>query len=194
MGIRLITGLGNPGPKYKDTRHNIGFTILDRVADALGASFEREKYRGLIAEARRGTDKILLLKPLTFMNVSGESVALAARNRVDGPEEVLIVYDDAELPLGRLRLRAGGSGGTHNGMKSVIERLGVRSVPRLRAGVGTGDYDGQGLAPHVLGKFRPDERGDVETMTERAVQAVLACVDDGIESAMNTYNRAADDA
>jgi PTH1 family peptidyl-tRNA hydrolase len=193
VAIRLIAGLGNPGQKYKDTRHNIGFTILDRVAGVLGVSFELEKFRGLVSEARHGAGKILLLKPLTFMNVSGESVALAARNQVDGPEEVLIVYDDVELPLGRLRLRAGGSGGTHNGMKSVIERLGTRDIPRLRAGVGTGDYDSKGLAPHVLGKFRPEERGILETVTDRATKAVLACIDDGIDSAMNLYNRAADD-
>ena len=194
MGIRLIAGLGNPGPKYKDTRHNIGFTILDRVACALGVGFEREKFRGLVAEARHGVGKIVLLKPLTFMNVSGESVALAARNQVDGPEEILIVYDDAELPLGRLRLRTGGSGGTHNGMKSVIERVGTRDIPRLRAGVGAGEFGGEGLAPHVLGKFRPDERALVEEMTERAARAVLACLEDGLDSAMNEFNGAPSDA
>lgn len=161
--------------------------MLDRLAARLGTSFTREKYRGQIAEARVGGRKVLLLKPLTYMNLSGDSVAQAARNNVDDPGEMLVVYDEVDLPVGRLRLRQGGSGGAHKGMKSVIERLGTRDVPRLRIGVGAEPAPGT-RADHVLGKFRPDEREEIEAALDRAVDACVCCLEDGLETAMNTFN------
>ncbi len=186
--MKLIVGLGNPGASYQNTRHNIGFIVLDRLAGKLGTEFAREKFRAQIAEGRRGTEKVLLLKPMTFMNKSGESVALAARNNLNDPADLLIIYDDAELPLGRLRIRAQGSAGSHNGMKSVIERVGTKDFPRLRIGVGRGKGSAD-LADHVLTKFVPDERDAVEKMLDRAVDAVLLWVESGTETAMNEYNK-----
>lgn len=184
--MKLIVGLGNPGPAYRDTRHNVGFMALDRVAADLNASFDREKYKGLIARVTAEGQQIMLLKPMTFMNVSGESVALAARNRVNDPEDLLVVYDDVELPLGSIRIRAQGSAGTHNGIKSVLERMGTDNVPRLRMGVGKDK--GSDLSDHVLGKFTPDERKPVEDMVARASEAIACYLRSGLPEAMNTYN------
>lgn len=197
--MKLVVGLGNPGPKYHGTRHNVGFRVLDELASRLGTVFSREKYKGQIAEGAWRGERVLLLKPLTFMNLSGESVALAARNNVNDADDLLIVYDEAELPLARLRLRARGSAGSHNGMRSVIERVGRQDIPRLRIGVGRGTGGGN-LADHVLATFRPEEKPLVEQTVERSADAVLEWVEHGIESAMNRFNRdeptgpAADDA
>ena len=185
--MSVVVGLGNPGPKYRNTRHNVGFRVLDLMADRLKAPFARERYRGLVAETRLGDRRLLLLKPQTFMNVSGASVAEAARYWADSPEDVLVVADDVNLPLGRLRFRAGGSAGGHNGLKSIIAQLGSQDFPRLRIGVGD-DRGGADLADHVLGTFSPDERQVVEETIERAVSAVLCYLDDGLETAMNRYN------
>lgn len=185
--VRLVVGLGNPGPSYRNTRHNVGFEVLDRVAARLGAVFSREKYRGQIAQVRVAGRTVLLLKPLTYMNRSGESVALAARNNADEPAEVLVVYDDVDLPLGKVRLRKGGSAGAHNGMKSVIERLGTREVPRLRIGVGTEPAPGL-RADHVLGKFTPGEREVIETAIDHAVDACICSLEQGLDTAMDRYN------
>lgn len=184
--MKLIVGLGNPGPAYRNTRHNIGFAVLDELAAALGTSFSREKYKGLIAECIHRGEKLLLLKPLTFMNASGESAAMACRNRIQDVADVLVVYDDAELPLGKLRMRAGGSAGTHNGMKSIVERLGSRDIPRLRLGVG--QDTGGPLADHVLGKFHPDEKQTVDEMVRRACDATLRWIESGVVDAMNEFN------
>lgn len=185
--MRLIAGLGNPGPRYRNTRHNIGFEVLDRLAQRLDVTFDREKYRAQVAESVWASEKCLLLKPLTFMNLSGESLAKAARNRVDDPQHVLVIYDDTELPLGRLRLRKTGSAGTHNGMKSVIERLGTKDIPRIRVGVG-GPPPGVSRIDFVLTTFAPDEREAVDEAVERAVEAALRTVEAGVDVAMNEFN------
>ncbi len=186
--IRIVVGLGNPGPQYRHTRHNIGFRALDRVAEILGAKLDREKYNGIVSETVAAGRRVLLLKPMVYMNRSGESVALAARNGVDDASEVLVLYDEIDLPLGRLRIRKQGSAGTHNGMKSVLERLGSRDVPRIRMGVGD-DRRGQDLADHVLSTFRPDEREMADDLVERAARAAIWCVEKGVDSAMNEYNK-----
>ena len=185
--MKLIVGLGNPGQEYRHTRHNLGFQVLDALSEVLGAAFAREKFRGQIAEATLEGEKVLLLKPMTFMNKSGESVARAARNSVRSPEDILIVYDDVDLPLGKLRMRNAGSAGTHNGMRSVLERLGTRDVPRLRIGVGD-KVEGGDLSGHVLGKFRPEEKPEAEAAVKRAVEACTCFLEEGIEAAMNRYN------
>lgn len=185
--MKLIVGLGNPGTRYRGTRHNIGFEVLDRLAVKLDTALDREKFRGLIAETRRGGDKVMLLKPMTFMNLSGDSVAQAARNRVMAPEDLLVIYDEADLPPGRIRLRKDGSAGGHNGMKSIIERVGTQGFPRLRIGVGK---DTGPLADHVLSKFSPEERAAMNDVVEQAAGAALMWLDDGIDKAMNAFNRA----
>ena len=185
--MRLIVGLGNPGSAYKHTRHNVGFDVLDRLAAKLEVEFSREKFGGQIAEAIVDGRKVLLLKPLTFMNLSGDSVAQAARFHAGTPSDILVVYDEVDLPLGKVRLRKNGSGGTHNGMNSVIERLGSEDVPRLRVGVGAEARRGERVG-HVLGKFRPDEREAIDDAMDRAVDACLCCIREGLDTAMNRYN------
>lgn len=185
--MKLIVGLGNPGPAYRHTRHNVGFEVLDRLAERLDTEFSREKFGGQIAEARVGGEKVLLLKPLTFMNLSGDSVAQAAKYHADSTADILVVYDEVDLPLGKLRLRKNGSGGTHNGMISVIERLGSEDVPRMRVGVGAEQRKGERVA-HVLGKFRPDERGPIGEAIDRAAEACRCFLDEGIDAAMNRFN------
>jgi PTH1 family peptidyl-tRNA hydrolase len=185
--VKLIVGLGNPGAAYRHTRHNIGFDVLDRLAVRLDAAFDREKFGGAIAAARVDGEKVLLLKPLTYMNLSGDSVAQAARYHADSPADILVVYDEVDLPLGKLRLRKSGSAGTHNGMKSVIERLGTEDVPRLRVGVGAEQQKGDRVA-HVLGKFRPDERVAIAAAIEQAADACFCFVKEGVDAAMNRFN------
>jgi PTH1 family peptidyl-tRNA hydrolase len=185
--MKVIAGLGNPGARYAGTRHNLGFDVLDRLADRLAAPEWREKHKGLIAEARFKSERVLLVKPLTYMNLSGECVAPAARNKAHSPDEILAVVDDINLPLGRLRLRGGGSAGGHNGLKSLIERLGSRDFHRMRMGVGDSRATGD-LSHHVLARFRPDEKQAVQEMIEEACDAALVWLTDGIDTAMNRYN------
>lgn len=185
--MKLIAGLGNPGPQYRLTRHNLGFRVLDRLAEMLGRTFDKEKHQGLLAEAAYGGEKLLLVKPMTYMNRSGDCVAAVARNRIFAPEQLLVVVDDVNLPLGKLRLRAGGSAGGHNGLKSVIERLGSQDFHRLRMGVGDA-RTGRDLADHVLAKFLPEERPEVEAMVERAAEAALHWATHTIQETMDRYN------
>jgi len=187
MSLKLIVGLGNPGPGYANTRHNLGFMALDSLADHLGARFDKDKFQGLHAEARHGSQKLLLLKPQTYMNLSGNCVAQTARNRIFDPADILVVVDDIHLPLGRLRLRAGGSAGGHNGLKSIIERLGSPDFHRMRMGVGD-NREGKDLADHVLSKFRPEERELVEEVRKRTVEGILLWATAGVEEAMNRIN------
>lgn len=186
--MKMIVGLGNPGTQYRGTRHNLGFAVLDHVAERLGVQFGREKHNGLVVETSLGGERVMLVKPLTYMNRSGDCVAPLARNGVQSIEDLLIVVDDVNLPLGRIRFRQDGSAGGHNGLKSLIERLGSDGFPRLRLGVGD-DRDVTELAGHVLGKFRPEEWPVVSKMTPEAAEAVLCWATYGIERAMNEYNK-----
>ncbi len=183
--LRLVAGLGNPGGQYAHTRHNIGFMVLDRLAETENLLFtEKPVWHSYLA---RWGD-VLLVKPMTFMNRSGDAIGPLARYYKIAPEQVLVVSDDAALPLGRLRLRQTGSDGGHNGLKSVIEHLG-ELFPRLRVGIGavTGNDE---LVDHVLGKFSAEEKSAMEAAIRRAVEAIRHVVQDGIVSAMNLYNRA----
>ena len=186
-GVKIIVGLGNPGPQYQQTRHNVGFRALELLAERLGVPFDREKYQAQLAECRYGQQRLILVKPLTFMNNSGAAVAKIARNTLRGPEDLLVATDDVELPLGRVRFRPAGSSGGHNGLKSVIAHLGTRDFPRLRMGVGKEPEQG-GLVGHVLGKFRPEEWPEVDAMLGRAVDGILRFLEDGVETAMNEFN------
>lgn len=185
--MKLIVGLGNPGPKYRNTRHNVGFQVLDLLAARWGVAFDREKFQGLIATASCGSENVLLLKPLTYMNRSGLAVAEAARNRVPDFADLLVVVDDVNLPFGRLRLRERGSAGGHNGLKSIIEHVGTQDFPRLRIGVGV-NKTGDSLTDHVLGSFRPEERAELDAIVARAADGVAAFVKGGVLPAMNEVN------
>lgn len=189
--MKLLAGLGNPGPQYRDTRHNVGFLVIDELARRWHVESWRETFTALAAKTMHDGEPVVLAKPLTFMNLSGQAVAgLAGFYKIDAAD-VLIVTDDVALPLGRLRARREGSAGGHNGLKSVSEQLGTQAYPRLRIGVGRGD-DRRDLADHVLGRFQPDEREYVEAAVLRAADAVESFVVDGIERVMNAFNAAAD--
>ena len=185
--MKIIVGLGNPGQRYRNTRHNVGFRVVERLAGRLGSDFTREKYGGLVAEAVHRGHRLLLLKPLTYMNESGRCVARAVRYRAAAPDELLVVVDDVNLPLGKLRLRPQGSPGGHNGLKSIAQHLGGQGFPRLRLGVGRQGV-GPGLTDHVLGSFAAEERPQVADMVNRAVEAVVRVLADGVEQAMNDFN------
>jgi PTH1 family peptidyl-tRNA hydrolase len=184
--LRLIVGLGNPGRDYAATRHNVGFLILDRLAASLGASFSREK-KWQAEVARAG--EVILLKPQTFMNLSGESVGAVVSFHRILPSQCLIVFDDKDLPFGRLRIRLGGSAGGHKGMKSIIDHLGTPDVPRLRFGIGAPADARQELTGHVLGNFAPDERAVLEKRLDRAVDAIHYALRSGVDRAMDRFNR-----
>lgn len=182
--IRLVVGLGNPGIQYQRTRHNLGFMTVDRVAERAGARFRASRFQAEVAALPGG---LTLMKPLTFMNRSGLAVGAWARYHRLRPEEVLVVCDDLDLPFGRLRLRAQGSGGGHNGLKSVIAELGSQSFPRLRIGIGRPQGAGSTIE-WVLSPFSPEEADRLATLLDAAAWAVECVVRDGVEAAMNQVN------
>lgn len=185
---RLIVGLGNPGETYRDTRHNIGFMVLDEIARRMGAAFREEKrWSGLVAKFTGG----YLLKPLTFMNDSGRAVQSVGHFYKASPAQTLVVYDDVDLPLGRLRFRTSGSAAGHNGIRSLISSLGSDEFPRLKVGIAPADGRpaGERMVGHVLGKFSAEERPVLQAVIQRAADAVLSAVDRGLETAMNVFNR-----
>ena len=185
---RLIVGLGNPGETYRDTRHNIGFMVLDEIARRMGAAFREEKrWTGLVAKFTGG----YLLKPLTFMNDSGRSVQSVAHFYKATPAQTLVVYDDVDLPLGRLRFRTSGSAAGHNGIRSMISSFGSDEFPRLKVGISpaNGRPAGERMVGHVLGRFRTEEQTELQIVIQRAADAVLSAVDRGLEAAMNVFNR-----
>lgn len=184
--MKIVVGLGNPGPKYTGTRHNVGFDVIDYLAAAPGCSTFREKFEAFVAEAKEGDEAVLLMKPLTFMNLSGRAVRAALDFYKLPIDRVLVVCDDFNLPLGKLRVRAKGSHGGQNGLRNIQDQLGSDAYARLRIGVG---QPGPGEAvDFVLSKFRPGERADAEDAVAQAAQAVLAWVRHGTEAAMNRFN------
>jgi PTH1 family peptidyl-tRNA hydrolase len=208
QSISLIVGLGNPGAEYERTRHNIGFMAIDRLATSWSISLGKEKrFYGIFGEGRRSSrlassgGKIRLLKPTTYMNVSGQSVRACADWFKGNPENILVIYDDMDLPLGKLRLRPSGSAGGHNGMKSIISHLGTQNFPRLRLGIGRGgkadsaDSNGaiaskanQNVTNHVLGGFSATENKVLPEILNLAESTVTSILADGLEKAMSLHN------
>jgi peptidyl-tRNA hydrolase, PTH1 family len=187
--MKLIVGLGNPGREYRDTRHNIGFMVVDEVARRHGidwASGPSQIAETLIAK-RFGDEPVMVAKPLTYMNNSGDAVAGLVRYFAVNHDDLFVVVDEAALPFGRLRARAHGSAGGHNGLKSIIERLGTTEFSRLRLGVGRGDGR-RDLADHVLARFERGEQADLETLITRAADAAEMFAAEGISKVMNVYN------
>ncbi|MEN8126818.1 MAG: aminoacyl-tRNA hydrolase [Planctomycetota bacterium] len=184
--MKLIAGLGNPGNEYEKTRHNIGFMIVDALAERLGTNVRRKKFNALAEEVFADDTKLLLVKPQQYMNRSGHAIATAAGFYKLASTDVLIVTDDMALDVGRLRLRAKGSAGGHNGLKDIIVRLGSDNFPRLRVGIGdSGRID---AADYVLSRFSADERQIIDTTVQTAVEAILCWLRDGIDIAMTRYN------
>ena len=184
--MKAIVGLGNPGPQYKGTRHNAGFDVVDELARRASIGFESAPAEALIAKWRRPDEVILLVKPLTFMNLSGQAIGELSRYFKVEIADLMVVVDEVHLPLGKLRARARGSAGGHNGLKSVIAHLGDE-FSRLRVGVGRGGEQ-RNLADHVLSKFEKDEVAEVERMTARAADAAEMFITSGIGAVMNAFN------
>lgn len=183
---KLVVGLGNPGSKYEGTRHNVGFEVIDRLAQAPATSAFGRKFDGLLAETEIDFRRVLLLKPETFMNLSGRAVRQVAQFYKIEPADVLVVCDDLTLPLGKLRLRPTGSDGGQKGLRDIIAQLGTPDIPRLRVGIGDrGPID---AAEFVLTRFKPAERSSVDDALISATQAVAVWVTQGLEAAMNRFN------
>ncbi len=185
--MKLIVGLGNPGDKYKGTRHNAGFRVIDELADRFSISVKNKEHKGLSGQGMIMGEKVILLKPQTFMNLSGDSVAPMAAYYGIAVEDIIVIYDDICLESGHLRIRKKGSAGGHNGMKSIIARLGSEEFPRVRVGVGAKPehYD---LADWVLGHFDKNLQADADKGDIEAARAVTVMLGEGIEAAMNLFN------
>ena len=184
----LIVFLGNPGPKYECTRHNAGFMTADAMAKKLGVSINKLRFKALTASAEINGEKVLLMKPQTFMNLSGKAVGEAARFYKVPPEHVIVVSDEVSLPLGKLRVRPKGSAGGHNGLKSIIAHLGSDAFPRIRLGVGAPPHPDYDMADWVLSVFRNQDLEDMLSASDRAAEAVITYITDGPERAMNRFN------
>jgi peptidyl-tRNA hydrolase, PTH1 family len=187
--VKLIVGLGNPGREYRDTRHNVGFMVVDEIVRRHGidwTSGPSQIAETLIAK-RFGDEPVMVAKPLTYMNNSGDAVAGLVRYFEVNHDDLFVVVDEAALPFGRLRARARGSAGGHNGLKSIIERLGTTEFSRLRLGVGRGDGR-RDLADHVLARFERGEQADLETLITRAADAAEMFAAEGISKVMNVFN------
>jgi peptidyl-tRNA hydrolase, PTH1 family len=188
--MKLVVGLGNPGTEYRDTRHNVGFMVVDALVDRWRVADQwREKFEALQIKTMVGDEPVVIAKPVTFMNLSGQAVAAIAGFYKIEPADVFVVTDDVALPLGRLRARREGGAGGHNGLKSIIQSLATPAFPRVRVGVGRGGSE-RDLSDHVLGRFGADERDTVSAAVLRAADATEMFLSDGIERVMNAFNAA----
>ncbi|HCT63991.1 MAG TPA: aminoacyl-tRNA hydrolase [Lachnospiraceae bacterium] len=188
--MKLIVGLGNAGKNYVGTKHNVGFEVIDLVAKAIGANVNKIKHKAMVGDGFIGGEKVILLKPQTFMNLSGESVKEAATFYKISIEDIVIIYDDISLPVGSTRIREKGSAGGHNGMKNIIAHLGTDNFIRIRVGIGA-KPNGWDLADYVLSRFEKGDEPLILSGYERAAKAVEIIVKDGIQAAMNQTNMSA---
>jgi PTH1 family peptidyl-tRNA hydrolase len=183
-----VVGLGNPGPEYKGTRHNVGFDVIERLAEKHRIKLDKSKHRARYGVGRVGESTVVLVKPLTYMNLSGQAVAPLAKEYSIAPDRILVVADDLDLVVGRLRLKPKGSAGGHNGHKSLIQSLGTQEYPRLKIGIGS--VDRSQTIDHVLGAFKGDEREIIARSLARATEGVERIVEDGVERAQSFINEA----
>lgn len=184
----LIVGLGNPGVAYENTRHNIGFQVLDQLGERQKKPIQRLKFKALTNLFTISGEKVLVMKPVTYMNLSGEAVRPAADFYKIPPERILVVSDDTALPAGRLRIRKGGSAGGHNGLKSIIQHLGTDQFPRLRVGVGEKPHPDYDMADWVLGRFTGEDRARMDQAVERAADAIECILKEGLDRGMSRFN------
>jgi peptidyl-tRNA hydrolase, PTH1 family len=187
MSVRLIVGLGNPGPRYANNRHNVGYQFVDSLAQTYGLASSRQQFHAHVTDGRIAGQRVLLAKPLTFMNLSGNAVGSLMHFYKLTPADLMVIYDDLDLPLGRARLRPGGGSGGHKGMASIIERVGAQEFARLRIGIGR-PQSGE-PADYVLKNFTVDERIELERTFERAREALVVWMNGDIDQAMNNLNR-----
>lgn len=183
----LIVGLGNPGKRFDLTRHNAGFLVLDCLADRLGVKIGKIKFQSLIAETQIDGEKVVLMKPQTFMNLSGEAVRAAAEYYKLASADIIVIYDDVDIAFGTIRLRPKGSAGTHNGMRNIVYQLESDQFPRVRIGIKAEKRDAE-LYEYVLSRFAKEEEKTLADVLDRATDAVLSIVREGIDVAMNRYN------
>ena len=183
----IVVGLGNPGKQYENTRHNVGFNVIDLLAKSNNIEVNKIKHKAIIGEGRIATEKVILVKPQTYMNLSGQTVVDIFQFYKVEPENIIVIYDDIDLETGKIRIRKKGSAGTHNGMRSIIQLLGLDNFPRIRVGVSRPE-NGQDLASFVLSKFRNEELDAIDDSLEKAALAVEAIVKEGIDKSMNKYN------
>lgn len=185
----IIAGLGNPGKKYEKTRHNVGFDVIDMLADKYNISVLELKHKALIGKGYINGQKVILVKPLTYMNLSGESIReVMEYYKADAETDLVVISDDISLFPGQLRIRKKGSAGGHNGLKNIIKQLGENNFKRIRIGIGE-QPDKYGLADFVLGHFNKEERISLEEAMEKAVKAIEMIIDDNTDAAMNEFNR-----
>ncbi len=184
----LIVGLGNPGKEYERTRHNAGFRAVDLLADKLGCKIDKGKFQGIYGQANYGGKKLMLLKPLTYMNLSGRSVLQLSAYFNIPPQRIIVMFDDISLEPGRLRVRADGSAGGHNGIKSIIQEVGSQAFPRVKIGVGAKPNPQYDLADWVLSSFSAQEEKALAVALENAADAALAVIDHGVPEAANRFN------
>ena len=184
----IIAGLGNPGKQYENTKHNVGFWAVDLLAETHNIEIRKLKFKALVGEGNLSGQKVLLVKPQTYMNASGESLREVLAFYKESPSHLIVIYDDIDLEMGDLRIRAGGSAGTHNGMRSVVYQLGDDRFPRIRIGTGGARHDGEDLIGYVMGGFPKDRVEAVEKAIETAAKAAETIVADGVDRAMNRYN------
>ncbi len=185
--MKIIAGLGNPGREYENTKHNAGFMTLDILADRLGIDIRKQKFKALIGEGRIGTEKVILVKPQTYMNLSGESLReIVGFYKID-IEDLIVIYDDIDIPVGTLRIRGKGSAGTHNGMRSVVHQLQDDGFPRIRVGIG-GEKGERKIVQYVLSGFSGEEKDKMGEAVLKAAEAAECIVTDGVSTAMNRFN------
>ena len=184
----LLVGLGNPGTQYENTRHNVGFLVADELAERQNAPIQRLKFKALTNLLTISGEKVLVMKPVTYMNLSGEAVRQAVDFYKIPPERVLVVSDDTALAVGRLRIRKGGSAGGHNGLKNIIQHLGTDQFPRLRVGVGEKPHPDYDMADWVLGKFVGEDKKTVDAAVKRAADAIECILAEGLDRGMNRFN------
>lgn len=184
----LVVGLGNPGARFESTRHNMGFLAVDRLAEQEKLRFNKLRFKAWTAEWKLGEEKILVMKPQTYMNLSGESVGEAARFYKVPADHVLVISDDVSLPVGKLRIRKSGSAGGHNGLKNIIQHLGTDVFPRIKVGVGMPDHPDHEMIDWVIGKPQGEEAKTLRAALDRAADAALSVIDEGPDRAMNRFN------
>jgi PTH1 family peptidyl-tRNA hydrolase len=184
----LLVGLGNPGDQYENTRHNVGFMVIDELADRANVPVQKLKYRALTNTVTVGGQKVLIMKPITYMNLSGEAVRQAVDFYKVPADHVLVISDDTALAVGRLRIRKGGSAGGHNGLKNIIQQLGTDQFPRVRLGVGEKPHPDYDLADWVLGRFQGEDKKAIDAAVKKAADAIECILSQGLDKGMNRFN------